>query len=106
MRSDEEMDKGNYKLLNGYHVVFLVQSSFHGLGVLALPNSLSPMAYKQWLPIFLLGITASIALVFMLSLAQQYPKDSLFIIHQKLLGRFLGKIINIIMVFYCVLAIG
>ena len=54
------MDKNKFKVLNSYHVVFLVQNVIVGTTVLSLPNRLSSMGYSQWWMPLLFGVIANI----------------------------------------------
>jgi spore germination protein AB len=100
------MDKNKFKVLNGYHVVFLVQNVMVGATVLSLPNRLSSMGYSQWWMPLLFGIIANIALIPMIWLALKYRDDNLFIIHEKLLGKWLGKSINGVLLIYFIVVIA
>ncbi|MGB3260684.1 GerAB/ArcD/ProY family transporter [Paenisporosarcina sp.] len=94
------MDVKKKKILNGYHVVFLVQNIMVGMGLLSMNNSLSPVGYSQWWFPILFGLIANITLIPMIWLALQYKDDDLFDIHEKLLGKFLGKTMNSFLILY------
>ncbi|WP_342505755.1 GerAB/ArcD/ProY family transporter [Sporosarcina sp. FSL K6-2383] len=100
------MDKDKFKVLNRYHVVFLVQNVMVGTSILSLPNRLSSMGYSQWWMPLLFGVIANIVLIPMIWLALKYRDDHLFAIHEKLLGKWLGKSINIFLVAYFVVIIA
>ncbi|WP_026478411.1 GerAB/ArcD/ProY family transporter [Alkaliphilus transvaalensis] len=100
------MDRGKLKKLNGYHVVFLVQSAMAGIGVLSLPNSLSPVGYNQWIIVLIMGVIASITLFPMVALCLKYPEDTLFTIHKKLLGKWFGKLATFIWIIYGILGLA
>ena len=94
------MDVTKKKILNGYHVIFLVQNIMVGMGLLSLSNSLSPVGYSQWWFPILFGIIANITLIPMIWLALQYRDDDLFDIHEKLLGKWIGKMLNGFLIIY------
>lgn len=100
------MDKGKYKKLNRYHVIFLVSGTVIGFSSLTLVNDLCPMGYHQWVMVLIYGLIATLTLFPMVSLGLKYPGDNLFTINEKLLGKGLGKIINIFIILYGVLMIS
>ncbi|QBP42316.1 GerAB/ArcD/ProY family transporter [Paenisporosarcina antarctica] len=100
------MDVTKKKVLNGYHVVFLVQNVMIGMGLLSFNQVVSPLGYSQWwIPLFF-GVLANITLIPMVWLALQYKEDDLFDIHEKLLGKKIGKLLNILLIVYVVLVIA
>ncbi|KHF40414.1 GerAB/ArcD/ProY family transporter [Halalkalibacter okhensis] len=94
------MDTGNLKKLNGFHVVFLIQNTMIGIGLFSLPNSLSMVGYNQWLVPIILGALTNLNLVPIIMLCKRYPDDSLFKIIEKLLGKIIGKAINMLILLY------
>ena len=100
------MDKNKLKVLNSYHVVFLVQNVIVGTVVLSLPNQLSSMGYSQWWMPLLFGVIANIALIPMIWIGLKYRDDNLFVIHEKLLGKWLGKSINVVLLIYFIIVIA
>ena len=94
------------KMLNGYHVVFLAQSAMIGTGLLTLPQGLSSVGYSQTLIPLLFGIIASLSLWPMLWLNTKYPHENLFRINELLLGKWLGKGINLLIILQFVLFIA
>jgi spore germination protein AB len=100
------MDKDKLKVLNNYHVIFLIQNVMIGTTVLALPNRLSSMGYSQWWMPLMFGILANLVILPMIWLGRNYPQDNLFVIHEKLLGKWLGKIINVFLLMYFVVVIA
>lgn len=100
------MDENKLKILNRYHVVFLVQNVIVGTTVLSLPNRLSAMGYSQWWMPLLFGVIANILLFPMIWLGLKYRNDTLFAIHEKLFGKWLGKTMNVILVVYFIVVIA
>lgn len=100
------MDVTKKKVLNGYHVVFLVQNVMIGMGLLSFNKVLSPLGYSQWWIPLLFGVLANITLIPMVWLALQYKEDDLFDIHEKLLGKKIGKLLNVILIGYVILVIA
>lgn len=100
------MDKGNFKKLNSYHVVFLIENVMIGMNLLTLPHDLSVAGYNQWWITILLGVIAQLTMLPMYWLCIRYPDEGFFAINEILLGRFLGKIINIVMIVYSILTIS
>src|SRR5690554_4223267 len=100
------MDETKFKILNHYHVIFLIQSSMVGTSILSLPHRLSSMGYSQWWMPLLFGVVANILLIPMIWLALKYRNDTLFAIHEKLFGKWLGKTINVIFLVYFIVVIA
>lgn len=96
------MDVTKKKVLNSYHVIFLVQNVMIGMSLLSLNNSLSAVGYSQWWFPILFGIIANITLIPMVWLSLQYKDDDLFDIHEKLLGKWIGKFLNTFLIIYAV----
>lgn len=70
------------------------------MGLLSLPNGLSPLGYSQWwFPVFL-GIIANVTLIPMVWISTKYKDNNLFQMNEILLGAFLGKLINSIIIIY------
>jgi len=100
------MDQNDKKVLNGYHVIFLVQNVMIGSTLLTLPNLLSPVGYSQWWLPLLFGLIANLLLMPMIWLVSKYEGYDLFAIHEKLFGKWVGKSINIILLFYFIVLIA
>ena len=100
------MDENKLKVLNHYHVVFLIQNVIIGTAVLSLPNRLSSMGYSQWWMPLLFGMVANLLLIPMIWLAKKYQNDTLFVIHEKLFGKWVGKTINVILLVYFIVVVA
>ncbi|WP_078551374.1 GerAB/ArcD/ProY family transporter [Bacillus alkalicellulosilyticus] len=97
------MDKGTFKKLGKYHVIFLSQNTIIGIALFSLPHELSPVGYDQWLIPILYGILATISVIPMIALAKKYPDSTLFAINEKLLGNIGGKVVNFLIMCYVIL---
>ena len=97
------MDVQKKKVLNGYHVVFLVQNIMIGMGLLSINHTLSPVGYSQWWFPILFGIVANLTLIPMVWISLKYKDDNLFDIHEKLFGKWLGKFLNIFLIAYAIM---
>lgn len=86
------------KILNGYHVVFLVQSAMLGTGILTLPRELSAVGYSQTIIPLLFGVIATLTIWPMIWLNSRYPNENLFRINEILLGKTFGKTINLLII--------
>ncbi|UFJ38940.1 spore germination protein [Brevibacillus humidisoli] len=100
------MDKGRFRKLNRYHVIFLVHQSMAGAAVLSLPHALSPVGYNQWWVVLLMGVIAQVTLLPIYWLCIRYPDDDLFAIHRKLLGTWLGQLLNIVLISYLIVSVS
>lgn len=96
------MDVQKKKVLNGYHVVFLVQNIMIGMGLLSLNHTLSAVGFSQWWFPLLFGVVANLTLIPIVWISLQYRDDDLFDIHEKLFGKSLGKFLNIIFIAYAI----
>lgn len=96
------MDVTKKKILNGYHVIFLIQNIIVGMGLLSMNNSLSPLGYSQWWIPLLFGLVANLTLIPMIWLGLQFKDDDLYTIHEKLLGKWIGKSLNFILLIYAI----
>lgn len=92
------MSTANLKMLNRYHVIFLAQSIMVGTGILSLPQKLSAMGYTEWFMPVLFGVVATLTLWPMVWLCSKYPNENLFQINEILLGKVIGKVINLFFV--------
>lgn len=100
------MDKTALKKLNAFHVVFLIQNTMTGYGLLSLTKSMSSAGYNEWFfPIFF-GIFANLTLIPMVMLAKRYPERDLYQINEKLFGKWVAKPLNFIILLYCLLFVG
>ncbi|WP_172372035.1 GerAB/ArcD/ProY family transporter [Sporosarcina jiandibaonis] len=100
------MDDNKLKVLNRYHVVFLIQNVIIGTTVLSLPHRLSSMGYSQWWMPLLFGVVANLLLIPMIWLGLKYRNDTLFVIHEKLFGKWAGKTINAILLIYFIVVLS
>ncbi|WP_409345687.1 GerAB/ArcD/ProY family transporter [Paenibacillus sp. MBLB4367] len=94
------MDQGNIKSLNKYHVVFLIQNVMTGIGLLSMPHGLAAMGYDSWWMPLLMAAVVQATIVPMIWLCRTYPEDSLYDINRKLLGKWLGSVVNIGIILY------
>ncbi|QRG66871.1 GerAB/ArcD/ProY family transporter [Brevibacillus choshinensis] len=97
------MDQGKIHNLNPYHVIGLILNACIGVNLLMLSHSVSKMGYNQWWLPFILGTIASLTLIPMIALCKRYPEDSLFVINEKLLGKWLGRGVNVLVIIYAIL---
>jgi len=100
------MDKGKIKKLDYYHVIFLVQNVMIGVGLITLPHDINVVGNDMWLIPLILGGIATLILYPMVKLGQKYPDDSLFVIHEKLLGKWLGRGFNAVFTIYATIMVA
>ncbi|AST92475.1 hypothetical protein BC6307_14820 [Sutcliffiella cohnii] len=100
------MDKGRFKKLNKYHVIFLVQNIMIGIGLLTLPKDISNVGNNQWIVPFLLGVIANISIFPIVYIGRKFPNDPFFIVIEKLWGKILGTIVHLLIIFYGILQVG
>jgi spore germination protein AB len=96
----------NLKVLGVYHVIFLVQNTMVGTGLLSAPQRLSVLGYSQVLMPIYFGIIATITIWPMVWICSQYKGDNLFRINEILLGKWMGKGINVLIVLHFTLLIS
>ncbi|WP_155590670.1 GerAB/ArcD/ProY family transporter [Lysinibacillus cavernae] len=92
------MSTTNGKVLNRYHVIFLAQSIMVGTGILSLPQKLSSMGYAQTFMPLLFGLLATLTAFAMVWLCSKFPNDDLFRMNEKLLGKWVGRLINFLII--------
>ena len=92
------MSQKNLKVLGVYHVIFLVQNTMVGTGLLSAPQKLSVLGYSQVLMPIYFGIIATLTLWPMVWICSQYKGDNLFRINEILLGKWIGKGVNVLIV--------
>ncbi|MFP3513483.1 GerAB/ArcD/ProY family transporter, partial [Peribacillus sp. SIMBA_075] len=51
------------------------------------------------------GIIVTLSLLPIVAICKRYPDDSLFVINVKLLGKFLGRFFNLIIIVYAILSV-
>jgi spore germination protein AB len=100
------MDQGKILSLRPSLVIGLVVNTIVGVNLLMLSHSVSKMGYNQWWLPFILGAIVQITLLPMVSLCRRYPDDSLFVINEKLLGKWLGRCCNLIIIVYAILNVA
>ncbi|MER2172079.1 MAG: GerAB/ArcD/ProY family transporter, partial [Psychrobacillus psychrodurans] len=100
------MSQKNLKVLGVYHVIFLVQNTMVGTGLLSAPQRLSALGYSQVLMPIYFGIIATITLWPMVWICSQYKGDNLFRINEILLGKWMGKGFNVLIVLHFTLLIA
>lgn len=100
------MDKGVFKKLNKYHVIFLVQNSMIGISLFSLPQLIHHVGFNQWLIPIILGILANLVLVPMIMLCKRYPGYSIFAMNETILGKWLGSFFNILFILIFILSVS
>ncbi|MBU9720927.1 MULTISPECIES: GerAB/ArcD/ProY family transporter [Bacillaceae] len=100
------MDKGNFKKLNKYHVIFLLHCSLGGIALFTIPHNLSHVGYNMWMVVILFGIVAMIFLKPMTSLGSKFPDDTLYVINEKLTGKAVGKLLNLLILIYSTIQVA
>ena len=100
------MSQKNLKVLGVYHVIFLVQNTMVGTGLLSAPQRLSVLGYSQVLMPIYFGIIATITIWPIVWICSQYKGDNLFRINEILLGNWMGKGINVLIVLHFTLLIS
>ncbi|MFA9558436.1 GerAB/ArcD/ProY family transporter [Evansella sp. AB-rgal1] len=100
------MDKGKIKKLNKYHVIFLVDKSIAGIALFSLPYFLRHVGVNMWMVLLMFGILATLLLYPMVQLCKKYPNHSLFVMNEKLLGKYIGKLLNFFILIYVTLQVA
>lgn len=100
------MDKGKFRKLNRFHVVFLVQNVMVHYGLFAFPYFARGLGNTAWLIPVAFGILITFLLFPMVKLCEKFPSENLFQINEKLLSKPIGKVINLLIVGYGVLIVS
>lgn len=87
-----------------FQLFFVLIQSQIGIGILSLPNVVQESAKGDgWISIILAGVVVQLILFIYWFLLKRFPNDTFTEITQKILGRFLGRIINFIIYFYFIM---
>ncbi|MGG1251776.1 GerAB/ArcD/ProY family transporter [Brevibacillus agri] len=97
------MDRGKIHSLRPVLVVGLVINTMVGVNLLSLAHYASKMGYNLWWSPILMGLIVTLTIFPMIALCRRYPEDTLFRIHEKLLGKWLGRGINVVVIVYAIL---
>ncbi|NRS48195.1 GerAB/ArcD/ProY family transporter [Brevibacillus sp. HB2.2] len=100
------MDRGRIASLNPILVIGLIMNTMVGVNLLGLAHSASKLGYNLWWSPILLGSIVSLTLIPMMALCRRYPEDNLFRIHEKLLGKWLGRCFNVLIILYAILSVS
>lgn len=100
------MDRGKFQKLNPYHVIFLVQNAMISIGLLSLPHFYSPMGYDQWIMPLATTLLVQVLLCIYCWLALKHPTKNWFELNTFLLGKWIGKVINLYLVLYAILIVA
>lgn len=87
-----------------FQLFFVLIQSQIGIGLLSLPNVVQDSAKGDgWISIILAGLVVQFLLFVYWLLVRRFPNETFTNITQKILGRFLGKIVNYIVYFYFIM---
>jgi spore germination protein (amino acid permease) len=92
---EEEMTDKNNSITKFQLFFFMIQSQI-GIGLLALPNVVQKTAKGDgWISTLIAGVAVQVMLVIYWQLLKRFPNLIYTEITQKILGRYLGKLINL-----------
>jgi spore germination protein (amino acid permease) len=92
---EEEMTENNHSITKFQLFFILIQSQI-GVGLLSLPNVVQRTAKGDgWISTLIAGMVVQVMLVIYWQLLKRFPNQIYTEITQKILGRFLGKLINL-----------
>lgn len=84
------------KITAGQFMILVIQTQI-GVGVLFLPSTVESVARNDaWISVILAGVAAALLSVVMWGLTRRFPTMTLFEFLPKLLGKFVGKIVQIV----------
>ena len=87
-----------------FQLFFVLIQSQIGIGLLSLPNVVLESAKGDgWLSIILAGVVVQFLLIIYWFILKRFPNDEFTQITQKIIGRFWGKIVNVIIFFYFIM---
>jgi spore germination protein (amino acid permease) len=93
---EEEMKENNHSITK-FQLFFIMIQSQIGVGLLSLPNVVQETANGDgWISTLFAGAAVQIMLVIYWHLLKRFPNQIYTEITQKILGRFLGKSINLV----------
>ncbi|WP_332628977.1 GerAB/ArcD/ProY family transporter [Halalkalibacter flavus] len=99
------MDKGKMEKLNNYHVLFLIQNVMISMNFIRLPHVIHESGRDMWLIPIAMGVIVQLLLIPMLMLCGRFPNETLFSINRKLVGKYLGTFINLLLILYMVISV-
>lgn len=92
------------KSLTGFQMFTFLTGIIVGTGILALPRVLAERAgHDLWLSLLLSGLLFFGSGAVIVLLCRRFPRDNVFEISEKLLGRFPGKLVTLYYILYGVL---
>jgi spore germination protein (amino acid permease) len=94
------MIKGDEKITQA-QLMFLVLQTQVGVGILSLPHSVQAGAKGgAWISALIAGVVAQIIILIQWWLCKRFPEDTLFVIFQKVTGKWVGRGLTVLYVFY------
>ena len=93
--------KSNISFVNAYMAFFIIHTSQIGMGILGVPKIIYLESKKDaWISVLLSGLFISIITWIIISILKKHGNCNLYEIHENLFGRFIGSIINTLIVIY------
>lgn len=94
-------------LISQLELFFAVVQSMIGVGVLSLPfYAYKASAYDGWITVFIVGCTIQLLVLLIWNLHRRFPGLTLFDFSQIILGRILGRIVNILYILYLLIIVS
>ncbi|WP_417897922.1 GerAB/ArcD/ProY family transporter [Bacillus haimaensis] len=96
--------KNNSISITKFQLIFFLVQSQLGIGLLSLPNVVQSSAKGDgWISSLLAGLVVQLILIIYWLLLKRFPNEMYTDITKKILGRFLGKLLNAIIYLYFIL---
>jgi spore germination protein (amino acid permease) len=91
------MDKAKNNLLKEFEVITILVGFITGVGILALPNSVTTEAKQDgWISVILGGLHPLFLALLSIYYVKKHPNENILILSKKYLGSILGTICNIL----------
>ncbi|MCM3717792.1 GerAB/ArcD/ProY family transporter [Fictibacillus phosphorivorans] len=88
-------------MLSNKNLFFLIIQAQVGIGILGLPYILyNDVQQDGWMSLLVAGVLAQGILIILVALSRTSPKETFYELNHRLLGTFLGKIVNILYILY------
>ncbi|MCV9884206.1 GerAB/ArcD/ProY family transporter [Metabacillus halosaccharovorans] len=93
--------KSTVSFVNAYIAFFIIHTTQIGMGILGYPRIVYLVAKQDaWISILLSGLFISLITWMIIRILNHYENCNLYEIHENIFGRFIGSIINTVIVIY------
>lgn len=84
--------------------ILVVLPSFHPVAYMTFDLVFEVSGADAWLTVIATGLLAALSVFVILSLAKQFPNDTIFTFSKKIFGKYIGTLINLMYILFSVLS--